>query len=511
MAEAYYITTRKAREYLSSPEQIALAKEMAKRLGLLRRDLWRKYGSLQAWGRHMRKKGAEFETEIKTVFPPAKYGIGYKPWIYTVKTVIDDIHTAQEAAKSRVMRSVYRRYGKDTERLKSLNTLAWLDDPVLHRWVRKEYKRGRTCVANQIVLCAGDGANIKRRGGVTQITLPGPPLLEKENRYAQIQLSFKTGRVRPKGELSLIFKEDGLWLHYAYKTKPVPRANNDLIGLDKGYTEALYGSDGVIYGGGIGKVITEGAEAINNRGKARNKLLQLAKKNPAIILNNLGRKTMDEATRRRRATLANRIREGVNNVFKNFGKVACEDLSRRIPTKIKSKEINRKLSNWCKGEIQTALEQAAIRTSSDLIVVNPAYTSQIDHVTKTLLGSRVGDRFYRYNGDVLQADENASCNIRDRVSDTEITRYTKAAVIRSVLVRRTAKFLADIGETLESAADKGWLDRKFLAEQSGEVCSFRRTRRAVVAKPSSPGPRTNQSQNKHHSTALGSPLGGVCE
>jgi hypothetical protein len=37
-----------------------------------------------------------------------------------------------------------------------------------------------------------------------------------------------------------------------------------------------------------------------------------------------------------------------------------------------------------------------------------------------LQGKREGDKFYRANGDVLQADTNAARNVRDRIHDRDM-------------------------------------------------------------------------------------------
>ena len=123
--KTHHIVTWKAREHRSDPAQIEAARELARRLGLLRRDLWRKYGSLQAWHRDLQMKGGTFEAEIKSVFPPANYGVAYKPWYKTVEAVIDDIHMVQEAAKAAVCKKISQRFGKDTLRYRVLDTLAW--------------------------------------------------------------------------------------------------------------------------------------------------------------------------------------------------------------------------------------------------------------------------------------------------------------------------------------------------------------------------------------------------
>jgi IS605 OrfB family transposase len=88
----------------------------------------------------------------------------------------------------------------------------------------------------------------------------------------------------------------------------------------------------------------------------------------------------------------------VRVIFAKFGTVVCEDLSAKFKNKSRGKNTNRKLSAWCKGEIHQALTEIADRTGSTIKIVNPAYTSQVDHLTGTLLGTRKGDCFIRYTG-----------------------------------------------------------------------------------------------------------------
>ena len=77
---------------------------MAYRAGRLRSDIWNKYGSLQAWGIPHQKLYKEFQ---KTN-PPQKYQLDQKQWQKTFERVINDIHATIEAAKTIVIRKIYR-------------------------------------------------------------------------------------------------------------------------------------------------------------------------------------------------------------------------------------------------------------------------------------------------------------------------------------------------------------------------------------------------------------------
>lgn len=70
------------------------------------------------------------------------------------------------------------------------------------------------------------------------------------------------------------------------------------------------------------------------------------------------------------------------------------------------------------------------------ILVNGAYTSQTDSASGLLEGKRKGDKFYRTNGDVLQADHNAALNVLARLNDSEIDRFTPHKEVRRILLSR---------------------------------------------------------------------------
>ena len=81
--------------------------------------------------------------------------------------------------------------------------------------------------------------------------------------------------------------------------------------------------------------------------------------------------------------------------------------------------------------------------------MNAAYTSQMDSNTHLLAGSRVGDKFYCANGDVLQADFNAALNLLHRYSDKEITLYTPYREVRRILLARSPAQLSVKGHELQ--------------------------------------------------------------
>lgn len=177
----------------------------------------------------------------------------------------------------------------------------------------------------------------------------------------------------------------------------------------------------MVYGNGIGQVMTKEVHKRHKRGAARNRLYAIAKnKNkPQIFKSNLGKKTWNRRESRFRAELTNRVRAGINQLFDSYLVVITEDLSAVIKGKKRTRRMNRNLTQWCKGIIQFGLEEIANRRKSVVRLVNAAFSSQVDHTNGTLLGIRQGDSFLTFDGMRLQADHNAAINLLHRDTDSE--------------------------------------------------------------------------------------------
>ncbi|NEO92667.1 MAG: transposase, partial [Moorea sp. SIO3G5] len=223
------------------------------------------------------------------------------------------------------------------------------------------------------------------------------------------------------------------------------------IGVDKGYTEAFYDSDGQAHGQELGKVTTKKSDRICTKNRNRGKLWALHRKlekiDPAksarILKNNLTRKTENRRYRQNQSELAAIIGAASKSLFNEEAlRVFSEDLTQPIKNKRQSKAMSRRLTSWMKGKMRDSLQKWANWTGSVVIEVMPSYTSQIDSRNGTLLGHRTGDNFTGYDGVVLQADHNAALNILARGTDKDITRYMSRGEVQAVLLRRTARYLS---------------------------------------------------------------------
>ncbi|NEO92216.1 MAG: transposase [Moorea sp. SIO3G5] len=422
--------------------------QVMKKLGVVRAESYNKLGSINHWGMDWKKA----IPEVKSFRTPDTLGLPAKLMDWTINDVAKTITAQQAACTDAVIKKIYKRFtGIENQKTrkelcKQLKTLAFLDNPLLHRLVRKEFQRGHSWVKNQIVY-QQVGYQCRRLSRNTyQLELAG---LRRGKRNKIIVRSNR----KIKGQIRLIYDyfSRKFEIHFIVDHGTVKiTAERRSIGLDKGYTEAFYDSDGQAHGKGLGKETTKKSDRICAKNRHRGKLWALHRKleklNPAksarILKNNLGRKTENKRYRQNQSELKAIIGAASKSLFNGESlKVFAEDLTQPIKNKRQSKAMSRKLNSWMKGEMRDSLQKWANWTGSVVTEVQPSYTSQIDSVTGTLLGVRSGDSFTRFNGVVLQADHNAALNILARGTDFEITRYMNKTEVQAVLLRRTARYL----------------------------------------------------------------------
>ncbi|NET83892.1 MAG: transposase [Moorea sp. SIO1F2] len=451
---------------MTEPVEIELLSTM-KKLGTVRSESYNKLGSISHWGLDWKKA----YPEVRSFRTPESLGLPSKLMEWTVSDVAKTITAQQAACTEAVIKKVYKRFpGKENKKnrkelCKQLKTLALLDNPLLHRLVRKEFQRGHSWVKNQIVYQQG-GYKCKRISRNTyQLELAG---LRRGKRN---KIVVKSNR-KIKGQIRLIYNTDigHFEIHFLadHGTIDIP-ANRKAVGIDKGYTEAFYDSEGQAHGKGLGKVTTQKSDRICAKNRNRGKLWALHRKSekidPAksarILENNLTRKTENRRYRKNQSELTAIIGAASKSLFDGKSlKVFAEDLTQPIRNKRQSKAVSRKLNSWMKGAMRDSLQKWADWTGSVVTEVQPSYTSQIDSRNGTLLGKRTGDNFTGFDGVVLQADYNAAKNILVRGTDKEITRYMNKTEVQAVLLRRTARFLKGMGLSLLDAVELGWLDPK---------------------------------------------------
>lgn len=341
----------------------------------------------------------------------------------------------------------------------------WLQDNFLHRQMRKHFRHGVSHTANQFVVRSDRHCSEIVDGKLVVIIR----VAKKYGDDIRLVTTTRGKNVNLTGSnLRIIVKEGCTEIHYATEKGQGRACGDRIVGVDKGYTEALSDSDGQAHGLKFGSVLTDYSDKTAATIRYRNRLHALEKKHrqagraakaDRIKRCNLGRQKID--TRRQKAQMHLRTIafQAAHSVVDKAAVVVSEDLTSPIAAKQQWKEFNRRMSSWAKGTLADALDSVCTQRQARHVLVNAAYTSQMDSLTGLLQGKRVGDKFYRENGDVLQADHNAALNVLARLDDNEISRFTPYQEVRRILLARSPAQLSvnglELGEpSRQPSADK---------------------------------------------------------
>jgi IS605 OrfB family transposase len=416
-------------------------KEIAWSLGNLRTEVWHRYGSIAGVELTHRQIRDSFLASNRQFDVPARL------WKETLRDTFDDIRMTREAAKAKVRKAIVKRTEDESERSRLFILLAqdrWAEDKYLRRMMRKHFKHGQTKVDNQILLDTGCYTAFEHNG---QAWIKVMSLVSRQ----RIAIPLNTNRL-PTATLRLILRDGRVEVHYTVDSSHCSTSpcGDSVVGIDKGYSEAFYDSDGSVHGDGLGAVLSAESDELKIKYQRRNKLFAVTEAKPEkaknIFENNLGQKKLDARKVKHRTNVRDKVFKAVHSVCDKAKTIVCEDLKSPIPNKKKyNKNQKRRLSGWVKGAMQDALESVSQRRGSTLVLVNCAYTSQTDSRHGVLLGHRNGDTFHCYDGVVLHADQNAARNIRARKDDSEIQLWTHFKEVKSILLERTERFKKRLG------------------------------------------------------------------
>jgi transposase len=434
--------------------------------GYLRADIWRRYGALGNVG----VSATDMRTEIveKKIYD----GLHIDGTIRaeTTKDIVNDILTYKAAAKLKVRQSVAKRTRDENER-KRLYTLLkrdeWLSDPFLHRQMRKHFRHGKSEVANQFIV-RSDKYSTEVVDGRLIIVIR---IAKKYGDNVVLTTTTSGKNVNLSGSnLRIIVKDGFTEIHYATEKGAGRDCGDQVLGIDKGYTEAFTDSDGDHHGQNFGQVMTEYSDKVAATGRQRNKLHALEKRHreagriikaDRIKKHNLGRKKISARKDRTQKQLRTIAYQAAHSIVDKAAVVASEDLTAVIASKHQWKRFNRRMSAWAKGVLAKALDSVCEQRNAKHVLVNGAYTSQTDSINGLLEGKREGDTFYRANGDVLQADHNAALNVLARLDDREISRFTPYKDVRRILLARSPAQLSVNGLELGAHARQPSADKSY--------------------------------------------------
>lgn len=226
-------------------------------------------------------------------------------------------------------------------------------------------------------------------------------------------------------------------INYFYsRFSGIKNINNINIGIDKGYNKLMTVSSNRVYGNKYSDVIKPFINKYLNKQKERNRYWSLYNKyketNPIRADNikkyNLGYNKFNKNKNLLKETKKKFINKAINDLikFERPKEIILEDLKWSKQSKTK---IGYELSLWDKGYLHERILFKAYENKIIITEVNSAYTSQIcSNCGK--LGKRKRDTFKCDNcNTVLDADYNASVNIKNRRKETGITKYMKPSLV----------------------------------------------------------------------------------
>ncbi len=423
----------------NAPEAL---RSICKVMGFVRGDIWHRYGALGALG----KTALDVRKEIAASGLYSALPVDGTIRNETTKDIVNDVLLYKAAAMQKVRKTVAARTEEQVERKRLFTLLRddqWLTDNFLHRQMRKHFRHGRSSVSNQFVVRSD-----KYTTEVVENRLV--ILIRIAKKYgAPIRLittsSGKNVDLK-RCNLRIVVNEGFAEIHYAVDKGAGRPCGRQTIGIDKGYTEAFTDSDGTAHGKAFGAVLTQFSDRVSVTGKARNRLHALEKshrskgrhaKADRIKRCNLGRIKLDRRKQCARRHLRTIAFQSAHTIVDKAAVVVSEDLTATISNNQTWKRYNRRMSAWAKGVLAEALDSVCTQRQASHCLVNSAYTSQMDSVTGLLDGKRVADKFYRANGDVIQADHNAALNVLRRYGDSEITRFTPYREVRRIILARS--------------------------------------------------------------------------
>ncbi|MEY2343056.1 transposase [Acidithiobacillus sp. IBUN Pt1247-S3] len=438
---------------------------ICKAMGFVRADIWRRYGGLGTIG----KSASDLRKEITAKRLYSDLPVDGTIRNETTKDIINDVLLYKAAAQQKVRKAIAARATSESERKRLFTLLRkeeWLPDNFLHRQMRKHFRHGGSYVANQFVV-RSDKYTTEIVDGHLNIIVR---IAAKYGEPIRLITTSIGKNVKLTGSNLRIIVRDGFTeIHHATDKGAGRPCGDQALGIDKGYTEAFTDSDGVAHGKAFGVVMTAYSDKASITGKARNKLHALEKKHreagritkaDRIVLNNLGRVKLEARKERTQKRLRTIAFQSAHTIVDKAAVVVSEDLASPFAGKNDwGKRYNRRMSAWAKGVLAEALDSVCTQRQADHRLVNAAYTSQMDSVTGLLEGRRVADKFYRANGDVLQADHNAALNVLARMSDPEIGLYTHHREVKRILLARSPAELTvkglELGKTpRQPSADK---------------------------------------------------------
>lgn len=278
-------------------------------------------------------------------------------------------------------------------------------------------------------------------------------MLENSNslkaKNSRIEISLIGNIPKLKGTLELVKnqKTNQYYLHVPLDriiAKKNMTEQSEILGLDVGITDLITLSNGSVYGANSAELFYTLSDNLVNKNRSRlfahkrkleQRILTELDQSKKVILelklknledNNLGSKKRISKISKYKSRIASHINCELNKMVKeeDIEEIVREDLNWSSKKKNVSRKQQNRFSTWSKGLLLERLSVKLAEKGIKETIVNPAYTSQVcckcNH-----LGSRIGKEFKCSNCNLsIDADFNASINIKKRKFIKEIDIYT---------------------------------------------------------------------------------------
>ena len=333
----------------------------------------------------------------------------------------------------------YKKVDYQTDYLKDLKVNVHRLNNLLRRYVRRYKTKSHTNKTNIII-----NPNIyKFDSNNKNFVFTG----KKKNSRIVITLIGNVPKLKGTLELVKNQKDNQYYLHVPLDriiNKKDMTEHSESLGLDVGITDLITLSNGSVYGANSAELFYTLSDNLVNKNRSRlfsyrrklekqiateqdpSKKVILEQKLKNLEDNNLGYKKRSSKIGKYKSRIASHINHELNKMIKeeDLKEIIRENLNWVSKKNNTSRKQQNRFSTWSKGIL---LERLSVKLAEKGIIetiVNPAYTSQVccrcNH-----LGSRNGKVFKCSNCNLsIDADFNASINIKKRKFIKEIDIYT---------------------------------------------------------------------------------------
>ena len=333
----------------------------------------------------------------------------------------------------------YKKVDYQTDYLKDLNIDVHRLNNLLRRYIRRYKTKSYTNKANVILT-----SNLYKFNSNNKTFM-----FSGKRKNSRIEITL-TGHVpKLKGTLELVKnqKANQYYLHVPLDRIITPKKitiNSEILGLDVGITDLITLSNGSVYGANSSELFYSLSDNLVNKNRSRlfshkrkleqkiaieqdqskKILLELKLKN--LEDNNLGKQKRNSKISKYKSRIISHINCELNKMIKeeDLQEIVREDLNWISKKKNVRKKQQNRFSTWSKGILFERLSVKLIENGIKETIVNPAYTSQVCSRCNHL-GNRKGKEFKCTNCNLnIDADFNASINIKKRKLIKEINIYT---------------------------------------------------------------------------------------